>query len=507
MKITIFSKIVNIYLFIMFLFFSLIVSNKDYANILEVRYYSFIFLTFSFFIILIVAYFYQLFINEKNFFSKYKLNLFQKLGLLYLLVNILATVFSPYKSYDLMTGLGRGEGLLLTSLYVLVYLAIITFGKFNKKMLTLISTSSIIICFICGLQFWGLNPFYMLKGIAGPYNVSYMGTIGNIAFLSAIITITLPVSICSYIFLKNSPLEKVIFLLSVFLSMFIMEVIDVDSGMVAVLFMFAVILPLVLKNNKIFANFLFALGILIASFFLNYFVNMTYFSDLAIYKANPQFNCLSLLILVSITLIIGISFLVKKKNFTVKNYTKLTIRIYISYVILGILLIVGLYLFDFNMRILSQVHNILRGNLDDNFGTYRIFLWKRSLILFTDYPILGTGPDTFALRFMPNYWQELIKLDGYLSINDTAANIYLTTLINIGIVGLISYILLISYPIIKYVKANNEYSLVLLIGVLCYTVQGFFNLSVIIVSPYFWMTLGILALSFEVLSNKEKERV
>ena len=504
-KTPLFQIIVNIYLVIIFLCFGLIVSNKGYANILEIRYYSFIFVTITFLIALIIAYFYELLMKNKNFFHKYKLSLAQKLGCLYLLINILSCIFSPYKSYDLITGLGRGEGLLLTSLYILAYLAIVTFGKFSQKLFSLVSLSGILIYFICTLQFWGFNPFNLLKGIAGPYNISYMGTMGNIAFLSAFLTVTIPISVCSFIFLNNNKIEKTLHLLSVLLGMLIMEVINVDSGMVALLFMFALILPVVLKNNQTFSRFLFILGIITAGFFVNYFINMTYFSETARYGANPRFNYLSLLLLVAISLLIVSALIVKNKAFVIKKHRKFIGRVYLSYLALGVIGLVTLYFFDFNIRILSEIHQILHGNIDDTFGTYRIFLWKRALLLFKDYPILGTGPDTFTLRFMPLYWQELIKLDGYLSINDTAANIYLTTLINIGIAGLISYILLISEGVIKYLKNNSEYSFILMVAVLCYSVQGFFNLSVVIVSPYFWCALALWALSNSKTEVKKAE--
>ena len=84
----------------------------------------------------------------------------------------------------------------------------------------------------------------------------------------------------------------------------------------------------------------------------------------------------------------------------------------------------------------------LHGNFKDEFGTYRIFLWKRTFKIFGEYPYFGSGPDTFALRFMSKFRDD-VALIGPVTINDTAANVYLTMLINIGVFGLVSYLLFV----------------------------------------------------------------
>ena len=76
---------------------------------------------------------------------------------------------------------------------------------------------------------------------------------------------------------------------------------------------------------------------------------------------------------------------------------------------------------------------------------------------------------------------------GELSINDTAGNVYLTMLINIGIIGLISYIIFIYFQIKEGLKNKNEYSKIFLIAIICYLISDFFNLWVVIVEPIYWV--------------------
>ena len=202
------------------------------------------------------------------------------------------------------------------------------------------------------------------------------------------------------------------------------------------------------------------------------------------YKACWHFNKISFLLYFSIVLLVLSSTILVKKNYNLKNYKK----IYYLYIPLFILGLGIIYFYDFNISFISDFRQLLHGNFDDKLGNYRLFLWKRALILFKDYPIIGTGPDTFGIRFMANFKEDLLLL-GELSVNDTAANVYLTTLVNLGLLGLIAYLLIIIKPFITFKKDLN---IKIIISVLaCFCIQNFFNLSVVIVTPFFWILLAI----------------
>ena len=163
---------------------------------------------------------------------------------------------------------------------------------------------------------------------------------------------------------------------------------------------------------------------------------------------------------------------------------------YIFIVGCGFLGVATLFLFDLKMGMLHEIHELLHGNFQDDFGTYRIFLWRRTLQIFPQYPILGSGPDTFVIRFMDKFTEDIISLGEY-SLNATAANVYLTMLINLGIVGLGTYIAFLVTQIKNGIKKMTPFSKVLLIGLLCYMIQDFFNLSVVIITPIYWVLMAV----------------
>ena len=120
-----------------------------------------------------------------------------------------------------------------------------------------------------------------------------------------------------------------------------------------------------------------------------------------------------------------------------------------------------------------------------------MFLIKRTIKMINiNRILLGSGVDTFYILFMNNYFNDLVK-QGYVNINDSACNIYLTMLINTGILGLSSFILFI-ISIFNLIRNNiNTISMCLLITILSYLIQGLFNIEVVIATPIFYALLSL----------------
>ena len=97
---------------------------------------------------------------------------------------------------------------------------------------------------------------------------------------------------------------------------------------------------------------------------------------------------------------------------------------------------------------------------------------------------------------MSKFSQDVASI-GELSINDTAANVYLTMAVNIGIVGLVSYLVFLYTQIKRGIKYKNKESVVLLLTIICYLIQDVFNLWVVIITPIFWLLMAIHFISLK----------
>ena len=135
----------------------------------------------------------------------------------------------------------------------------------------------------------------------------------------------------------------------------------------------------------------------------------------------------------------------------------------------------------------NETTSIVKGNLDNSYGTGRLEVWKRAIKLSPKYMIHGVGVDNFAY-----------VLDGRPIRNskvyfDKAHNEYLQTLITMGIFGLLSYLCLHFIIVKNGIKnAFKTKEIYLILPIIGYIVQAQFNISVIEVAPFFYIGLGLL---------------
>ena len=110
----------------------------------------------------------------------------------YLLCSLIAALASPWRA-DTWLGLGRHEGLLTLTLYVLIILLAGRFARPAVWMLDVFGVSMSLNCLLAAVQMLGKNPFglypagvtYFDAGTA--YTGVYLGTVGNADLLAAVL--------------------------------------------------------------------------------------------------------------------------------------------------------------------------------------------------------------------------------------------------------------------------------------------------------------------------------
>ncbi len=142
-------------------------------------------------------------------------------------------------------------------------------------------------------------------------------------------------------------------------------------------------------------------------------------------------------------------------------------------------------------KLIFQSNDVLiKHNFEDNYGTNRMFIWKRTIPKIKENLLIGVGIDCFRYAFKP-----LLIYKG--KIVSKAHNEYLQYLITEGIFCLIFYLLLLIvciYNNFKRIKKEENYTSIdysVLFCVIGYITQAFFNISVIRVAPLFYIILGL----------------
>lgn len=127
-------------------------------------------------------------------------------------------------------------------------------------------------------------------------------------------------------------------------------------------------------------------------------------------------------------------------------------------------------------------------------GSYRMFIWIRSLELVKDNPLWGVGLEQLGYAFIDNYSEDMVQYWGRVMFVDRAHNEYLHIAVSTGIPSLLVYLAFL-FMVLRDGWRNwrkDEMLLPVYAAVVGYLVQAFFNISVVSVAYLFWIYMGFL---------------
>lgn len=149
-------------------------------------------------------------------------------------------------------------------------------------------------------------------------------------------------------------------------------------------------------------------------------------------------------------------------------------------------------------------------------GEIRKIVWKGALKIWQNYPLFGSGPETFALSYFKFKPQEHNLTSEWNFIYNKAHNEYLNYLANTGILGFLSYLLLISSSLIFLYKNSfstktrkNKERIIklehisLLAGKIGFLITNIFGFSVVVTNFLFFI---YPAISFCLNQEEEEKR-
>ena len=143
--------------------------------------------------------------------------------------------------------------------------------------------------------------------------------------------------------------------------------------------------------------------------------------------------------------------------------------------------------------ILGEAHALLRGQVEDSFGSGRIYIWRNTLPLLGERVLLGGGADTFPHRMTALFTRTLADGRVLRRSIDCAHNEYLNIWVNQGLPALIFYLAALVCALIPWFRRRGGMAGALLgAAVLCYVIQAFFGISTPSCTGFFWIFLGLL---------------
>lgn len=421
------------------------------------------------------------------------------------LLTLLSAVLSPYASSlnsagksAVIFGSGRYDGLYVLALYGAVFALSYFFVKFDYKCVLLVGAVTLIMSIIGILQLFGINAFGLYPAdIYTGYYAEFISTMGNIDFMSALMSMFLPLVFGCFLSADGSRKSEAFLLICFFVGGFCLIKTDVQSGMIALLVTAALTLPLSLKSKRSLAKVLVFLQTSTALIWLCNCFNLSKGEGTTVVQfcINAKLTIAAAAV---IFLLLALLILQRKKGLSKKVLSKLPCALFI-FEGAALLLLAAYMYFLFTPsdkdNALNQLYALLHGSLSQSSGSGRGGIWKYSFLMGLERPVLGHGQGCYKLAM--DDFSARVGYTYYTSRNaslDAAHNEFLQLFCTGGILGLLSYAGALASLIARSIKRrfSGKYTVCLLSAVVGYLVQSFFTFSIVEVAPVFFMLCGIL---------------
>ena len=412
------------------------------------------------------------------------------------LVCLLSWFFSPYRSESLV-GAGRYDGLVTQLLYVAVFMGVSLFGRLRKRHLLFLGISLALCSAVAMVQLWNIDIFSLFPGDYSHYDGgirysgAFLGTMGNTNVLSAFCCLALP-ALFALITVWKSP-RAWLALIPICPAVFMLIRAGVSGGFVGMGAAALIAAPLLLSDASRLRRALAAAAPLLCSAAVALAFSPEYILGEA-FRWSFDFELPSFALFAAAALCLIPALILGKSGFAPSPKT-LRRGLSLACAAVLVLCLVFVYFSPAEDGTVYELSQVMHGNWNEKFGSSRILIWRESLSLFPERPLLGSGPDTLALRVDVQF-SRLVEETGQTlrSGVDNAHNEYIGYLINTGLLGLTAYAAVLLLSLAAWLRRRHRHAHAALgTGVLCYCVQSFFALGLPLVAPMFWIALALLS--------------
>jgi hypothetical protein len=524
------NVIVGLWVMAMFTIFPLIY-NDFYFDILQTKYYTVLTLSIIMILALIVICgfaggFKNFFdnLNKKGFavWFKEEFSIWDICILVFWLMSALSTAFAGRFVMESITGdKGRYSGLLLISIYVIIYFTVSRMFSFSKVYFTVFLAVSIPVCLFGYTDYFNMDILGFKEKISPEQWPIFTSTIGNINTYTAVLAFYIAIAGTLFITTpfksdngRGESIGKIAFYYVIMLMNFIALTMGTSDNGYLTLAAFFGLVPFVAFRTMegvrrfVLTIFTYLLGIKIIQL-----INISYAGKVlgisGLFDFISDFKYLDLVI-VAFAIIVIIMYVLEYRKKEKRRDNEALLRS-LRYIWLAILVIIFAAIVFMGMKINSDVtaakekYGALADYFvfNDSWGTFRGYIWRAAVEEYMKFPLLhkifGSGPDTFGLYIGLLRNEEMTSVTGQFF--DATHNEYIQFLFTLGPIATISYILSLILPSVEalrtrlfYLRDNTmlPYLYACAIAVICYATQAVVNLNLPVVTPFLWIFLSIM---------------
>jgi O-antigen ligase len=470
------------YIFLMLLVYPLFLWYKGYVNLTVSKFAFFAGLTGLWLIALIIG-------IVKARIRVRRLSAAQWCTVLYLLVCIVSAAASPY-FFSAIIGAGRYDGLMTSFLCIAVFFGVSAFARPKKSYVAALAVSMALCCVIAVLQLFGYNPLGLYPGSYNYYDGGYeysgefLGTIGNADLFSAYLCLCVPLFAGYYIAGKM----RTVWLLPVIaLGVFCAFACKVSAGKLAMGLSLIVMLPIAVSDAFRLRRALEAgAAVCTGLFFAFGFVGGSHTDPSGF---SFEFSKLCLACAAGAVVCIGLRLALGRAVISSRTLRTTIVALEAAAVACGFYIV---YNWSGTEGTVYELSRVLHGEISDDFGSKRILIWRETLELVRQRPLLGGGPGTLALRLDVDFERFVAETGKTLSGSvDNAHNVYLGVLANTGVISLVFYVAALVAAWFSALRKPSPVASGIAAALACYLIQDFFGLGLSIVSALMFIIAGL----------------
>ena len=523
------NVIVGLWVMAMFTIFPLIY-NDFYFDILQTKYYTVLTLSIIMILALIVICgfaggFKNFFdnLNKKGFvvWFKEEFSIWDICIMVFWLMSALSTAFAGRFIMESITGdKGRYSGLLLISIYVILYFTVSRMFSFGKVYFTVFLAVSIPVCLFGYTDYFNMDILGFKEKISPEQWPIFTSTIGNINTYTAVLAFYIAIAGTLFITTpfksdngRGESIGKIVFYYVIMLMNFIALAMGTsDNGYLTLAAFFGLVPFVAFRTMEGVRRFLLTIFTYLLGIKIIQLINISYAGKVlgisGLYDFISDFKYLDLVI-VALAIVVIIMYVLEYKKKEKRRDNEALLRS-LRYIWLAILVIVFAAIVFMGMKINSDVtaakekYGALADYFvfNDSWGTFRGYIWRAAVEEYMKFPLLhkifGSGPDTFGLYIGLLRNEEMTSVTGQFF--DATHNEYIQFLFTLGPIATIAYILALILPSVEalrtrlfYLRDNTmlPYLYACAIAVVCYATQAVVNLDLPVVTPFLWIFLSI----------------
>ena len=201
-------------------------------------------------------------------FKKRKVKIYEILLILYSIIICMSSVFSPYPNYVIFGNAGRGEGLIILLIYLVIFYIMYRNFKYSDKVFNLV-TIAVLIVSALGIVQALLGRYYGFAFVKEIEDAEYMayGNMINPNFFSSFTLIFLPIYIIKYLFTKE---DEYIYVCGIIFGALVCS--KTLAGYVTLLFMLVIIFMYYFIVKKNYLENIKKLMIILATFIIIFLI-------------------------------------------------------------------------------------------------------------------------------------------------------------------------------------------------------------------------------------------